>query len=165
VERNGQGRVTAHKRPHRTFGICQITKYAPVVISFPLLVILTCFCVDIVMGAVTNAPKENAEFLIDSLGLDRFFQFLILGDECTRAKPYPDPYWEGLKRAGVTAAEAVVFEDSPTGVRAGAAAKVLTVGIASSQPEEILLGEGAAIVVSDFSTITLAYLDQLLGSQ
>jgi beta-phosphoglucomutase-like phosphatase (HAD superfamily) len=117
------------------------------------------------MGAVTNAPKENAEFLIDSLGLDRFFQFLILGDECTRAKPYPDPYLEGLKRAGVTAAEAVVFEDSPTGVRAGAAAKVLTVGIASSQPEEILLGEGAAIVVSDFSTITLAYLDQLLGSQ
>ena len=43
---------------------------------------------------------------------------VILGEECARAKPFPDPYLEGLKVLGIAPSEALVFEDSLSGRRA-----------------------------------------------
>ena len=40
---------------------------------------------------------------------------VILGEECARAKPFPDPYLEGLKFLGIAPSEALVFEDSLSG--------------------------------------------------
>ena len=40
---------------------------------------------------------------------------MILGEECARAKPFPDPYLEGLKFLGIAPSEALVFEDSLSG--------------------------------------------------
>jgi hypothetical protein len=42
-------------------------------------------------------------------------QGVILGEECARAKPFPDPYLEGLKVLGLEPQQVVVFEDSPAG--------------------------------------------------
>lgn len=69
---------------------------------------------------------------------------------------------EGLKRAGVTASESIVFEDSPTGVRAGVTAGMKTVGILSSQPESVLKAEGASITVKNFESLTVESLNELL---
>jgi HAD superfamily hydrolase (TIGR01509 family) len=41
---------------------------------------------------------------------------MVLGEECTRAKPFPDPYLEALKALGLQPHEAIVVEDSPAGV-------------------------------------------------
>ena len=60
--------------------------------------------------AVTNAPRKNAEQMINALGLSSFFEDLIIGAECERAKPFPDPYLKGLISLGVSADEAFVFE-------------------------------------------------------
>ncbi len=30
-----------------------------------------------------------------------FMQTLVIGDECLRGKPYPDPYMQGLVRIGL----------------------------------------------------------------
>ena len=40
--------------------------------------------------AVTNAPRPNAELMLTSLGLDGYFEHVVIGTECTRAKPHPD---------------------------------------------------------------------------
>ena len=48
-------------------------------------------------AAVTNAPKPNAELMISKLGLKDFFDAVILGSDCERAKPYPDPYLKALE--------------------------------------------------------------------
>ena len=40
---------------------------------------------------------------------------MILGEECARAKPFPDPYLEGLKVLDIAPSEALVFEDSLSG--------------------------------------------------
>lgn len=37
--------------------------------------------------------------MLESLGLTDFFEALVIGAECERAKPNPDPYLEGLRRA------------------------------------------------------------------
>lgn len=48
-------------------------------------------------AAVTNAPRLNAELMISTLGLSDFFEYVILGDECEHAKPFPDPYLKALE--------------------------------------------------------------------
>lgn len=114
------------------------------------------------MAAVTNAPRENAEFIIEQCGLAPFLQTLVLGSECARAKPFPEPYLEGLRRVGAAAAGAVVFEDSETGVRAGAAAGALVVGLTTGHAAHALHRVGATHCVPNFAPLSLPLLADLL---
>ena len=61
-------------------------------------------------AAVTNAPKESAELIISMLGLDDFFKLIVLGSECDRAKPFPDPYLKALEHLKVAREHAFVVE-------------------------------------------------------
>lgn len=61
-------------------------------------------------AAVTNAPRSNAELMLSLLGLEEFFELLVIGCECERVKPFPDPYLTALKGLGVSADHAFVFE-------------------------------------------------------
>lgn len=110
--------------------------------------------------AVTNAPRPNAELMLDALGLaEAFAGRLVIGVECERAKPNPDPYLKGLDVLGVPRADAamcVAFEDSPTGCRAAVAAGVPTVGLLTAQPREALEKEGASLCVENFADAKLA---------
>ncbi|CAI5965782.1 unnamed protein product [Closterium sp. NIES-64] len=63
-------------------------------------------------AAVTNAPRENAEQMLAALGLTSFFEHLIIGSECARAKPFPDPYQEAMRRFGVRPDECFACEVS-----------------------------------------------------
>jgi len=108
---------------------------------------------------VTNAPRANAEAMLTQLGLREYFgdERLVIGTECARSKPNPDPYLEGLRRCGVSEEPeaCVAFEDSPAGARAAVAANIPTVGILSSQSEETLAGVGCCMCVDDFASPAL----------
>ena len=66
----------------------------------------------------------------------------------SRAKPSPVMYLEALELLGVRADEAVVFEDSPHGVRAGKAAGIYTVAIPNSVTRDYGLEEADVVVQS-----------------
>ncbi|KAM7476208.1 hypothetical protein LguiB_023451 [Lonicera macranthoides] len=101
-------------------------------------------------AAVTNAPKSNAELLISMLGLTDFFEIVILANECERAKPFPDPYLKALHALEVLPNHTFVFEDSVSGIKAGMAAGMPVVGMATRNPEKTLLNAGASFVIKDF---------------
>ncbi|MQL88206.1 hypothetical protein Taro_020762 [Colocasia esculenta] len=101
-------------------------------------------------AAVTNAPRANAELLISSVGLSDFFDVLIIGGECERAKPFPDPYLKALKVLGASADHTFIFEDSASGIKAGVAAGMPVVGITTRNPEEVLLKAGATFLIKNF---------------
>lgn len=61
-------------------------------------------------AAVTNAPRANAQLMISLLGLTDFFQLIVVGSECDRPKPYPDPYLKALKDLGASPNHTFVFE-------------------------------------------------------
>jgi beta-phosphoglucomutase-like phosphatase (HAD superfamily) len=61
-------------------------------------------------AAVTNAPRPNAEQMIAAVGLTDFFEYLVIGNECERPKPFPDPYLKALKHFKVSAENAFAFE-------------------------------------------------------
>jgi len=70
-------------------------------------------------AAVTNAPRDNTLMMLSALQLGSYFEAVVLGEECARAKPHPDPYLQGLSLLGLQPHEAIVVEDSPAGVCTG----------------------------------------------
>ena len=65
-----------------------------------------------------------------------------------RAKPSPTMYLEALDLLGVQAAEAIVFEDSPNGVKAARAAGIFVVAIPNNVTREFALEEADLVVDS-----------------
>ena len=102
-------------------------------------------------GVVTNAPRQNAEQMLAGLGLADRFSVLVIGDELPRAKPDPLPYLTGLRRHGATAARAVAFEDSRSGVQAARAAGIFTFGLRTALDDAALRAAGADACIADFT--------------
>lgn len=119
--------------------------------------------------AVTNAQRGGGQAVLDmlvrELGEDaRVIEDLVVGCECVRAKPYPDPYIEGMKRLGAAPENSIVFEDSVTGIRSGVAAQVAAVvGIRTSLSDEKMRGAGATLSVSDWSELSESQLRDLVS--
>ncbi|KAL6642656.1 hypothetical protein ACP70R_020837 [Stipagrostis hirtigluma subsp. patula] len=101
-------------------------------------------------AAVTNAPRANAELILSLLGLTDFFPVLIIGSECDRAKPFPDPYLKALELINASPDHTIIFEDSASGIRAGVAAGVPVVGLTTGNPEKALNDAGASLLIKDF---------------
>lgn len=79
--------------------------------------------------------------------------YLITGEDVTHGKPHPEPYLMGLERADVKANEAIVIENAPLGVEAGAAAGIFTVAVNTGPvPAQSLYDAGANIVFDDMPT-------------
>ena len=65
-----------------------------------------------------------------------------------RAKPSPVMYVEALELLGVAATEAIVFEDSPNGVRAARAAGIFTVAVPNAVTRDYGLDEADLVLDS-----------------
>lgn len=110
------------------------------------------------MAVVTNAPRLNAEAMLDAIGLRDVFEVIIIGEECLRGKPHPDPYLEAMRELRVKPGMCAAFEDSPSGMRAAAASGAFAVGIRSSLDDAALKEVGADVTYKDFNDISLADL-------
>jgi HAD superfamily hydrolase (TIGR01509 family) len=81
------------------------------------------------IALVTNAPRLNADHMLEALGLAGRFEVEITIEAVERGKPDPLPYLTALERLGLKAEEAVAFEDSPSGMRAAKAAGLFSFGV------------------------------------
>ena len=118
------------------------------------------------LGVVTNAERANAEAMLAAIGHRDQFETLVIGEECVRAKPHPDPYLVAMAQLGVAADQTIVFEDSPSGVRAGAASGAYTIGMRSSLDDASLRRCGARATLADFTDPTLVgILQQFQGDR
>jgi beta-phosphoglucomutase len=107
------------------------------------------------VAVVTNAPRANAELMLQGLGLDRRIGTLVLGDELERAKPDPLPYATALRRFDATPERSLAFEDSLPGIRSASGAGVATYGIRTGHPDAALLAAGAVAAIDDFTDAAL----------
>merc|ERR1719313_2924773 len=117
--------------------------------------------------AVTNAPRPAGALCIEEIKKQfeagDIIEDLVIGAECARAKPFADPYLEGMKRLGKKPEECIVFEDSRSGIAAGKAAGVgAIVGIRSSLDDAKLRSHGATATMKDWKDLTPEMLVGLL---
>lgn len=98
---------------------------------------------------VTNAPRPNVELVLRTLGVE--FDLIVLAEELAAGKPDPLPYRTALERLGLEAAEALAFEDSPSGVRSAVGAGIRTIGLTTGHDPQGLLEAGASLLIDNFS--------------
>ncbi|HWD01423.1 MAG TPA: HAD-IA family hydrolase [Amycolatopsis sp.] len=80
------------------------------------------------LGVASSSTGAWVHGQLDRLGFAARFAAVETRDRHA-AKPHPDTYLAALDDLGVTAAEAIAFEDSPHGVSAAKAAKLVTVAV------------------------------------
>jgi HAD superfamily hydrolase (TIGR01509 family) len=105
---------------------------------------------DLSLAVVTNAPRLNAEMVLDTLGMRQRFDTVVIGDELANGKPHPLPYLTALGRLGVRADRALAFEDSRSGVCSARAAGVAVLGMTGTLTREKLLAAGAGDTFEHF---------------
>ncbi|YAF96615.1 MAG: HAD family hydrolase [Nodularia sp. CChRGM 3473] len=114
---------------------------------------------------VTNAPRLNAAFMLQVLGIKEAFHTIVLADDCTAGKPDPEPYQVALNNLGIKAEQAIALEDSPSGIRAAVGANIRTIGIASTHDPQILQQIGSLMAIPDFTDLQLwTFLNSLIDS-
>ncbi len=113
------------------------------------------------MAIVTNAPRQNADAMLAAIGLTGHFGTIITGGDLPRGKPDPLPYRTAAERLSVDPSDAVVFEDSPSGIRSGAEAGATVFALRSSLDDAALRSAGAYASIADFNDPALwAHLNE-----
>jgi 2-phosphoglycolate phosphatase len=79
----------------------------------------------------TNKSAPEAEKILAHLGIDGYFDLMVGYDDVSSPKPSPEMILLALDAMGVEPDEAVLVEDSPTGLAAGKGAGVFTVAVAT----------------------------------
>lgn len=100
------------------------------------------------VALASNAEPANIAFLLAETGLGGYFRAVIDGQQVANPKPHPDIYLRAAELCGVRPANAIVFEDSHTGVAAALAAGARVVGLRTTLPSL----PGADLTINDFES-------------
>jgi beta-phosphoglucomutase-like phosphatase (HAD superfamily) len=74
------------------------------------------------LAVASGGFRTQIEQTLDAIGILPLFGAVVCVEDYARGKPCPDPFLEAARRLNVLPADCVVFEDSPPGVQAAAAA-------------------------------------------
>lgn len=77
-------------------------------------------------GVATGTARETAEDYWDRTDVRKYLDFSICGKEAGEGKPAPDIFLNAARCAGERPENCAVLEDSPNGIRSGAAAGCVT---------------------------------------
>jgi sugar-phosphatase len=106
---------------------------------------------------VTSCTRPLAEVRIRVAGLPRPKQ-LVTSADVQRFKPDPDPYLKGAELLRLAAADCVVVEDAPAGIRSGRAAGSRVLALRTTEADELLTAAGATWIVDDLSKASLGLI-------
>ena len=110
----------------------------------------------------SSTPKENLEFVMDKLKIEKFFDAIVSMKDVKRGKPAPDTFILAAQKLSLKPQDCVVIEDSLAGIEAAKAAQMLIIALTTTRRSEELTE--ANIIVSglhelkakDFVTILKA---------
>jgi HAD superfamily hydrolase (TIGR01509 family) len=107
--------------------------------------------------AIASSSKHSwVEPHLTRLGLFRYFDKIICGDDVPlgRTKPNPDIFLKALDELQINAGEAIVFEDSPNGVNAAHAVGIYVVAVLNPTTSLMRI-EGADLTLNSLSNLSL----------
>lgn len=108
----------------------------------------------------SNGQRLNVTSSLELVNLKQFFpdDRIVTVESVPRAKPFPDMFLMACERMEVSPEQAIVIEDSISGVKAGRAGGMYVIGFngvghTEFQSKEKLMEAGADIVFSDWKDI------------
>ncbi len=90
-------------------------------------------------AVVSSSGCEVIKEVLKADNISHYFNFIVGHEDCIRHKPDPLPYLLALEKANVKAHQALVIEDSPSGIRAALEANIPVVGIFKDQTPDQLI--------------------------
>lgn len=112
------------------------------------------------IGLATSTVRECAYPLLERHDIKKYFYEITTGDEVERGKPYPDIYLRAAAKLHVEPDNALVVEDSPTGIEAGQCAGMRVAAI----PDRRIAGIDQLVQSADFILEGIADLPKLITS-
>jgi HAD superfamily hydrolase (TIGR01509 family) len=112
------------------------------------------------LAIASSATRDWLDDHLDRLGIRQLFDVVCTRDN-GRVKPSPDIYLAALSGLGVSADDAIAFEDSPNGIAAAKAAGLMCVAI----PNPVTAGlplDAADLLVESFTAISYSGLVEVL---
>ncbi len=108
------------------------------------------------ISIVTNCNRIVAEKILEHINIDKLIDKLIIGNECNKSKPYPEPYLEAIKYFNSTNEKAIIFEDSKTGIQSAKNTfpKCL-VGIETLYNHDDLINNGVDFSIKNFINLDI----------
>lgn len=102
---------------------------------------------------VTSGPRALATRRIEHVGLPLPKRFVAAGD-VKDGKPHPEAYLKGAEVLGVHPEACVVIEDAPSGIRAGKAAGMTVIAVATThRGEDLSEADAVADSLADIRVI------------
>jgi mannitol-1-/sugar-/sorbitol-6-phosphatase len=95
---------------------------------------------------VTSCTRRLSEVRLRAAGL-KIPRKMVTASDVGSGKPHPEPYLKGAAALGLDAADCVIVEDVPAGVRSGKAAGARVIAVRTTAREEELRGAGADWIV------------------
>jgi mannitol-1-/sugar-/sorbitol-6-phosphatase len=103
---------------------------------------------------VTSSTRKLAEARLHAAALP-LPKFFVTSSDIVNGKPHPEPYLKAADKLGVRAADCIVVEDVPSGIRSGKAAGARVIGFPTTVKVEELRSAGADWVLRNCEDITL----------
>lgn len=110
----------------------------------------------------SNVPKMESVYRYQP-GFRSLFDAILTSEDFEFSKPDPDCYLKAAERLGAQVDECIVFEDSFNGLRAGRAAQMVVVGMATTNSVEAI-APLSDIQVVDYQNVSFDSLEALLNS-
>lgn len=101
----------------------------------------------------SSAPVENVDFVLEGLGIRKYFSVFVNGDMVKRAKPDPAIYLLSIEKLGLPASECLVMEDSFAGIESANGAGIKVVALATTNTAEALAQAKVEMIVPDFTRL------------
>jgi HAD superfamily hydrolase (TIGR01509 family) len=112
------------------------------------------------LGLASSSNRELIDLVLETSGLDRYFQTTVSSEEVARGKPAPDVFLETARGLGSPPTRCAAVEDSENGIHAAKAAGMRTIAIPNPQfpPAEDAL-EAADVVLATVEDLTVTVVD------
>jgi HAD superfamily hydrolase (TIGR01509 family) len=116
------------------------------------------------VGVVTGSSREEAELVLELLGVRALLGCLVTAEDVPRGKPAPDGFLLGARQLAIEPTACLAVEDSQAGIRAARQAGMRCVGVQAGN----FMGQDqseADVVINTLEELDDELLDQLYGGE
>lgn len=84
----------------------------------------------IICAVASNSIKETVSYVLNATGYAKYIDIMLSNEDVNYSKPNPEIYLRTMLKADIGPTETMIFEDSPTGIKAAelSGAKVIQIG-------------------------------------
>jgi len=107
---------------------------------------------------ILGSASKNARPILEKVNILNYFDDIVDGNDVSNAKPDPEVFIVGAKKANQTNENSIVFEDSVAGIEAANVAGMTSIGIGESS----VLNE-AKYNFNNFTEISTDFLVELIN--